>query len=405
MQTKHWSVIVFFLIAVLILTSFFDSSEINDFGEFDRIIEEIQSPVDKLVADYEAFLEHQIDSTNTVGAAVAIVSHDSVILLKTFGVKKVGTQDSIDQNTIFRLASVSKGFAGVLGAILDRDSILGLDETVISLLPEFELKDSVNTANLTIAHTLNHTSGLVPHAFDNLVEAGIPMSEIITRLKEVDIAAVPGEIYSYQNAMFSLIDTALKVKTNQSYNEHLAEQIFLPLGMENSSSTQILNVDSSNIACPHVIGSGEYIPVRLKTNYYSAAPAAGVNASISDMSIWLKALMGGRPEVLDSTVLNKITSPTIYTPLKRRYTWRWGQIKDRHYSLGWRIYRYYDRDIVYHGGYLRGYRAEIAFCPEEKTGIVFMQNSPNRLASMSVPEFWKMYFALRDTDKLKNSNF
>lgn len=397
MQTKHWSIVVVFLISVLILTSFLGSSEDTNVLKLDEIINNIETPVEKLVNDYGTFLQHQIDSTNTVGAAVAIISHDSLVFLNTYGVKEVGTTDSVDIHTIFRLASVSKGFAGVLGAKLDQDSILGLDERIIRYLPDFKLKDSLNTQNLTIRHTLNHTSGLVPHAFDNLVEAGIPMSEIISRFSAVDIAAEPGQVYGYQNAMFSLIDTVLMVKTHKSYDEHLKEQLFTPLEMYNASTTRISEVDTLNVAQPHVISSGRYVPVKLKSNYYSAAPAAGVNASISDMSMWLNALLGSSPDVIDSVVLNKITTPSIYTPLKRRYTWRWGKVEDRHYSLGWRIYRYYGRDIIYHGGYLRGYRAEIAFCPEEKTGIVFLQNSPNKLASMSIPEFWKKYFELRDS--------
>jgi beta-lactamase class C len=401
MQTKQWSIVIIFLVAVLIMTSLMASSEEADTVNLDDIINNIPTPVERLVREYSTFLQQQIDSTNTVGAAVAIISHDSLVFLNTYGVKKVGTNDSVDLNTIFRLASVSKGFAGVLSAKLDEDGIIDLDDRIIKFLPEFKLKDSANTCDLTIRHTLNHTSGLVPHAFDNLVEAGIPMSEIIGRLKNVDIAALPGKVYGYQNAMFSLIDTILKVKTNKSYDRLLKEQLFVPLGMNNASTLRISEYDSLNVAQPHVIGSGKYVPVRLKSNYYSASHAAGVNASISDMSKWLKALLGNNPEVMDSVVLNKITTPTIYTPLKRRYTWRWGKVDDRHYSLGWRIYNYYNRDIIYHGGYLRGYRAEIAFCPEEKTGIVFLQNSPNKLASMSVPEFWKKYFEIRDLDSDK----
>lgn len=394
MQTKHWSIVVIILISVLVFTNFLSSNERFETERIQKVIENTQSPVNELVKEYNEFLQKQIDSTSTVGAAVAIVCHDSLIFLHTYGVKKFGTTDSIDENTVFRLASVSKGFAGVLGAKLDNDNVLRLDDKIVDILPEFTLKDSVNTNNLTVKHTLNHTTGLVPHAFDNLVEAGIPMSEIIARFKEVEIAAEPGVVYGYQNAMFSIIDTVLRAKTGKPYHEHLQEQIFNPLEMH--TATANTDAVNQNFAYPHIISSGKYVPVQLKTNYGLAAPAAGVSASISDMSKWLTALLGGSPEVLDTVVLNQITTPSVYTPLKRRYTWRWGDIKERYYSLGWRIFKYYNRDIVYHGGYLRGYRAEIAFCPEEKTGIVFLQNSPNKLASMSIPEFWKMYFAIRD---------
>jgi beta-lactamase class C len=110
------------------------------------------------------------------------------------------------------------------------------------------------------------------------------------------------------------------------------------------------------------------------------------------MSKWLKALLGSNPNVIDSVVLNDITTPLVTTPLQRHYTANWDKVSTKQYSLGWRIFNYYGHSIIYHGGFVKGYRAEIAFCPELKTGIVFLENSPNQLAGKTIPEFWNMYF-------------
>jgi beta-lactamase class C len=134
-----------------------------------------------------------------------------------------------------------------------------------------------------------------------------------------------------------------------------------------------------------------YVPLQSHDGYYNVLPAAGVNASISDMAQWLLALLGNKPEQLSDTVLTAITTPVIYTPLKWRYTRYWKPFRERYYSLGWRIYNYQGRQIMYHGGYIRGYRAEIAFCPSEDLGIAFMQNSPNSLASRVVPTFMDLF--------------
>jgi beta-lactamase class C len=97
------------------------------------------------------------------------------------------------------------------------------------------------------------------------------------------------------------------------------------------------------------------------------------------------------PKRLDTAVINLISTPQVNTPLKRNYTRFWDPIEARYYSFGWRIFDYKGKRILYHGGYVRGYRAEIAFCPEENTGIAFLLNSPNRLASQVVPTFFNMY--------------
>lgn len=387
--------IVLFL-SVLVITNikeWFGNEEPIDMG---KVINNIPAFHEEMIVDYIDFLHAELDTTQTVGASIVIVSHDSVLLKESYGLRKAGTVDSVDYNTVFRLASVSKGFAGVLACMLDESNVLDLDEKIKSLLPAFELKDSANTYGLTLKHTLNHTSGIAPHAYDNLVEANAPMSEIIARLNEVDIAATPGDVYGYQNAIYSLIDTILKVKTGNDYNTYLCNEIFEPLGMYTASYNLESMQTNTNVAFPHIKGKGEYYPLDLNDGYYNVSPAAGINASINDMTMWLKALLGYRKDIIDTTVLNAIATPTIYTPLKRRYTYHWGRVDDRNYSLGWRIYRYLGRDIVYHGGYVLGYRAEIAFCPELKTGIAFLQNSPNRTASRSIPEFWKRYFEMID---------
>lgn len=392
------------MFSLVILTSFIQGDHEKRMIDIDSILKKMESPHLNFLSDYEAFLKSKLDSTKTVGAAVAIVSHDSLIFINSYGVRIAGTSDSVDLNTVFRLASVSKGFAGVLACMLQEDSIISLDEKILNTIPDLKLRNAINTKELTLKHTLNHTSGLAPHAFDNLIESGWSMSSMINHFPEIAIAAPPGQVYAYQNVIFSLIDTILKVKTGKSYSEFLNERIFTPLGMTDASLDFQSMLKNNDIAYPHQLVKGKYVPLGLNPRYYNVAPAAGVNASISDMAKWLKALLGLYPNIVDSSILDEISTPLINTPLKKNYTLRWGEVDNQQYSLGWRIFRYMGHDIIYHGGYVKGYRAEIAYCPAEKTGIVFLQNSPNALAAESVPEFWKRYFAFIDSYKVLADN-
>ena len=357
-----------------------------------------------VVNKYLEFLDSYLDSTRNVGAALTIVYKGETQVTRTYGVREAGTHDSINVHTVFRLASVSKGFAGVLACMLENKGILSLDDKVKKYLPGFELKDSVNTHDLTLKHILSHTSGLVPHAYDNLIEDGVPMSQIIRQLETVDISAPPGVLYGYQNVIFSLLDTITQLKTGSTYEDLLLKYIFVPLKMKQASaSDKIFHRKRGNYAHPHGRMDSSYIPLPVNTRYYNIAPAAGVNASIEDMNKWLLALLGNNLQVMDSSILEKIKTPVIVSPLKRRYTRYWDVIDSKYYSLGWRIYQYKGYKIVYHGGYVQGYRTEIAFCPEEQVGLVFLQNSPNRIASMCVPVFfdlWSSYADLSTEDTL-----
>ena len=379
-----------FLVITALLLIRPDPTEENEetgFAENDAMV------IPGSVIRFVEFIEDYIDSTHTVGAALTIVHNNRVILMNTYGLKKAGSTDSVNAHTAFRLASVSKGFAGVLACILEQDGVFSLDDRVISYLPGFRLKDSLNTNTLSIKHVLSHTSGLVPHAFDNLIEDGVELPLIIDQLFTVDISAPPGMLYGYQNVVFSLIDTIARSVTHTEYSKLLERRIFRPLRMRDASADEkIFLRKNGNFAYPHVRYRDGYYPLAVNLGYYNIPPAAGVNASISDLSKWLLALTGNNPEVLNDSLLSIIATPVIETPLQRRYTRNWGKLDSKFYSLGWRIYQFRGRRIVHHGGYVKGYRAEIGFCPEENIGIAFLQNSPNYLASMSLPTFFDLYF-------------
>jgi beta-lactamase class C len=350
------------------------------------------SPIHKTLLRFDEFLRSSLDSMASVGAAATVVHGNEPVYTLTFGVKRVGTADSVDRNTVFRLASVSKGFAGVLACLLHQKGKLDLDDRVIAYLPDFLLKDSASTCDMSIRHLMNHTSGLVPHAYDNLAEEGRTVGEILPRLVEVKISAPPGQLYGYQNVLFSMFDTIAELGLNKDYPELMSEYIFDPLDMQNASTGYLELVWNSNVAFPHIKRGGGFYPLPLHTGYYNLLPAAGINASIDDISKWLGALLGNAPRAIPPVVLKAISTPVVETPLKRAYTRRWDPIDGRFYSHGWRIFDYKGHRIMYHGGYVRGYRAEIAFCPELETGLAFLQNSPNGVASRCVPAFFNYYF-------------
>ena len=364
-------------------------------------LEEERSEIERVpelppLRSFVEYMNRELDSSHTVGAAFTMVHQGKVEYTRTFGECKKGSGVPVNEHTLFRLASVSKGFAGALASLLEHEGVLSLDDRVVDHYPGFLQKDSVNTADMTIKHLLSHTTGLVPFAFDNLVEAGEDLDHIVGRLHEVNISGPPGTLYGYQNVTFSMWDPIARRATGTPYQVLLEEMIFKPLGMEDASVGKVQRTADLNMAFPHVRGREGYIALDPHRGYYNVLPAAGVNASISDMGQWLLALLGHRPAVFPDSARAMLAEPLIYTPLKYRYTRYWKPFRERYYSLGWRIYNYRGRNIIYHGGYIRGYRAEIGYCPQEDVGIAFLQNSPNSLASKAIPRFFDFYFDHRE---------
>ena len=347
---------------------------------------------DSMIMDYGARLNALLDSSGTVGAAAVITVNGRIAYMETYGVKEAGTARQIDENTIFRLASVSKTITGVLARILDNEGTLKLDDRVIDHLPDFRLRDSLNTYHMTIRHLLSHTSGLVPHAYDNLLEAHVPLSEIMDSLYRVNNSATPGRLYGYQNVMYSLYDTIAHLQTGKDFNGLLREKLFLPLGMEHASAGYGSFLENQNKALPHARTANGFTTIRLNDRYYSTNPAAGINASISDLGQFLSALTGPDPHPLGPFLVDSVFAPEVNSPLRWIYLRQWDRVDSKEYGIGWRIIGYKGRKVAYHGGYVSGYRAELAVCREEGIGIAFLTNSPGRVGSGVVPDFLDMWF-------------
>lgn len=387
---------IYGLAAILIALAvyyFQSKAKAADIDEVEVVVaEKVYTKMDSLIFQFNDFLSHEIDSSGSVGAAVVITYKGEIAYQKCFGVREIGGNDSIDANTIFRLASVSKTITGVLAGILSNQKIIDLDDKVIDYIPSFKLKDSLNTYDLSIREILSHTSGLVPHAYDNLVEAQVPFSVIMDSLYRVNISGEPGKLYGYQNVVFSLYDTISTIRTSKSFNNLLQEKVFTPFGMVDASAGFTPFAENNNKAYPHARYKGEYKTLSLNDRYYNTNPAAGINASISDMGQFLVSLSGNDSKVLNKSVSKEVFTPQVVSPLRWSYLRKWGKVDSKHYALGWRIIGYKGRQIAYHGGYVQGYQAEIALCLEEDFGIAFLTNSPNGVGSTSIPEFLDMYF-------------
>ncbi|MEX2410690.1 MAG: serine hydrolase domain-containing protein, partial [Candidatus Paceibacterota bacterium] len=94
------------------------------------------------------------------GGAVVIVKEGQVLFQKGFGVKERGKPDRVDEHTVFRLGSLSKGFTSVLAGVLAEEGAVSWDQPVSNYLNEFRLNDPEQTELVQIRHLLSHTTGL-----------------------------------------------------------------------------------------------------------------------------------------------------------------------------------------------------------------------------------------------------
>ena len=360
--------------------------------------------IEPVIREFDSIISSEIQLSGTVGAALAVTFKDRIALLKCYGVRKVGENDSINAHTVFRLASVSKSLSGTLAGILVEQGIINLDDKIVDYLPEFKLKTRENTQNLTIRNILSHTSGLTAHAYDNYVELKMPMQQIIPKLEQVNILAPPGQKYDYQNVMFSLLDTVLVKKLQKPFDSIIQENLFYPFEMYDASTGFAAFESNPNKAYPHSGANGKYSLIKMNDRYYTTSPAAGINASIYDLAQFLLHITSHNQALVNSEIKNIIFEPQVISILTPSYLSTWDKVDSKEYALGWRIIGYKGRTVAYHGGYVNGYRTEIAYCDQEDIGIAYLTNSPNSAATIGVPTLLNLLFEFNDNKKMLTNN-
>jgi len=334
--------------------------------------------------------QQQAKEDKVPGYSMALVKRGQQPVFFNYG-KTEAKGAKVDQLTLFRLASVSKTFTGGLTAKLVEQGKLDWQLSISELAPEFGF-DQAGKANITLEHLLTQSSGLVPNAYDNLIEANYSLNRILNELADLQPLCNPGECYTYQNALFGVLEHHFQ-QNNVSFETLLEKELLKPLKMRYTSVGKSPLESSHQWAKPHVMTrSKNWRKTRVSNSYYRFAPAAGINTNANDLAIWLQAMLGQYPDVVSPQLVSNITTPKTRTKREmRRRGWR-GHIQDAHYGYGWRVYDFDGYKLNYHSGWVSGYRAEVAFSPETGMGFAILMNAESNLINTMGAAFWTAHF-------------
>jgi beta-lactamase class C len=355
----------------------------------------------------QAYFDKAIASGAIVGAGVSIVKGDSIVISDGFGKRNINVDAGVNGQTIFRLGSLSKGFAGILAANLENEGKIDWEDKVSDYIPDFQLGDPSNTEKITLANILSHTSGAPYHSYTNLVEAGLSLTDIAKRFKEVDPISDPGLTYSYQNALFALSGEMMYKATGQDITTSLEDRFFKPLEMCSTTMDYKTLVQAENVAVPHSKRRNGWRSKKLRNSYFNAIAAGGINASADDMAKWMRFLLGHNPEIMSKQALEEAFKPAIEIKGHYKYYQRWPGHQSSYYGFGWRIHKFVEartrqeKTIWHHGGSVNNFRNEIAVYPEADLGICVLLNNNSRLARTVVPDLYKIIKKVYDQSSTK----
>lgn len=255
-----------------------------------------------------------LEETNIPGMAVAVVHDGQIVFAKGYGVREIGEPETVDADTVFQLASVSKPIGATVVAQEVGKGTVGWDTPIVTHLPDFALADPYVTANVTVADMYSHRSGLPGHAGDLLEDLGYDRAYVLSKLKYEPLTPFRS-IYHYTN--FGITAGAESVARAAGVDwATLSERgIYGPLGMTNTSSTFADFQAAPNHAVGHVLVDGQYVAKYVREPD-AQSPAGGVSSSVTDVATWLAMVLNeGKTadgtQLVDTTALNAALTPQI----------------------------------------------------------------------------------------------
>ncbi|UOY08068.1 beta-lactamase family protein [Muricauda sp. SCSIO 64092] len=180
----------------------------------------------------EAFIDEYAGKNNYNGT-ILVEKNGKTVYNKSFGMANFQFNVPNNNDTKYKIASVTKLFTSVLIMQLYDQGKLKLDEKIKTYLPDYT-GDVEN--KVTIYHLLTATSGLESFEKngDEVYENRFDSDEILVKYCSGPLENAPGEKFNYNNADFFILAKILERIYDLSYGEILKNKIVEPLGMTNS---------------------------------------------------------------------------------------------------------------------------------------------------------------------------
>src|ERR1700736_190764 len=330
--------------------------------------------MNQAVREVQKLCEIEIEQGAVPGLAIAVVFQDKVVYAAGFGVRDVNTQEPVNADTVFQLASLSKPVGSTVVAELVGEGKISWDSRISDLDTEFTMYDPWVTREITIRDFYAHRSGLPDHTGDLLEDLGFTRGEILHRLRYQKPDSSFRSHYAYTNFGITEAAVAAAKVYNIAWEDASEQKLYRPLGMDSTSSRYADFVARTNKALGHVQANGNWVQ-KYKRDPDPESPAGGVSSSVNDLAKWMRLQLAngqfdGR-QIVDEKALSVTRSPQMLTgfnPLNGLPTF---------YGLGWNVS--YDEEgrlrLGHSGAFALGAATTVLLVPSEHLGVVVLTNA------------------------------
>lgn len=318
-----------------------------------------------------AWTESKMAYDGQPGISMAIVYDQELVWSKGFGFADVNKKRPATEDTLYRIASITKLFTNTAVLHLRDDGKLQLDDPITKHLPWFNIQNKFPDAPpITIRHLLTHTSGLPREAaFPYWTDNEFPTFEQIKEALVGQETPFPTETtFKYSNLALSLAGEIVTIVSGIDYTDYVQQFILDPLGMKD---TLVNSPDPRNSRL--ATGYGRRMPdgsraISPFTDGKGITPAGNMTTSVKDLAkfamLQFRDGLAGGEQILRGSTLREMHHVQWLSP-----DWVTG------IGLGFFSQRLKGTTITGHGGAVLGYRTLLRMSLTEKIATIVFMNA------------------------------
>ena len=331
----------------------------------------------KFITDsLDTYINKALTNWRIPGAAICIVKDGKIVKMKGYGIKELGLNNKVDENTLFMIGSNTKAFTATALAMLQVHGKLSLDDKVTKYLPQWKLDNQYAGQEAMVRDLLCHRIGFRTFQGDfTFYNSDLTREQIIEKMSHVKAAHAFRTTWGYTNSAFLTAGQIIPVVTGKPWETYLKENIFAPLGMGNTVALTADMPKSINRTVPHIL-----VNVQLKAISYAQidglAPAGAISSSVNDLSKWVMAQLNngkvGPRQVIPAAAIEATREPQDVVGTATNPD---GSKSYMLYGLGWGLDFYNNHRVVMLTGGVIGYLTSVTLLPDDQLGIVVLTYS------------------------------
>ncbi|MDQ3191323.1 MAG: beta-lactamase family protein [Bacteroidota bacterium] len=294
-----------------------------------------------------------LDTNNKFMGSVSISQNGDLLYSKSIGYSDVATKTKANENSKYRIGSISKTFTAVLVFIAIEDNKFQLTTTLDKYFPTI-----INAEKITIGQLLSHRSGI--HSFTNDPDYLTWNTQKKTEKELVEIIRKGGSDFKpdstaeYSNSNYVLLSYILQKTYKKEFAEILKVKIIDPLGLVNTYFGKKINL--GNNECSSYKFLGDWVK-ESETDMSVPLGAGAIVSTPYDLTKFAQALFNEK--IISSTNLNIMKT-----------------IKDN-YGMGLLQIPFYDKISYGHTGGIDGFSSFFGYFPDDKISFALTSNGTN----------------------------